>query len=521
MRHVKSRWKKFYLAGAFFLLGLIPYIASVLSNGDDGVSLTAYISAAAVSAAGFFLRYLPHILAVYVLFIAILIFIEERNPDRTILWLMTLIFLPVAGIVLYILLGPDLKRLKMRKLFTPTQTYPGTGDIDLRMLSEKFVKLSTLAYRSSSAPICGRNSAELFVDGRDAFGAIKSELRRASRYINIEYYIFKDDRLGREISEILAERSRAGVKVRMTVDGVGSWKLGRELIDGLHEAGVLFHTFMPVSFPLFHSRLNYRNHRKIIVIDGDVAFMGGMNVGTEYLGEGPLGYWRDTHAVFRGEAVRALNEIFLSDWKISSGEDLSASDAEFSASDGAFAGLPIVPLQVVPSGGSAWRSIRQMYFAMITGAHKRIWIATPYMIPGDAVQEALKTAALSGVDVRLLIPYERDHFLSHWASFSNVEDLLRAGTRIWMYKKGFMHAKTLLMDDEVASVGTANLDSRSFDINFEIQAFIYDEKICSQMAGYFLKDLDDSVECSLSEWKNRGMRSRILESIGKLWSSQV
>ncbi|MDR1508679.1 MAG: cardiolipin synthase [Synergistaceae bacterium] len=521
MKYIKSRWKKFYLAAAFFLLGLLPYLASVVLDGSASGNPAAYARAFAVSAAGLAIRYFPHILTVYVLFIAILVFFEERNPDRTILWLMTLIFLPVVGIILYLLLGPDMKRVRMRKLFKPARAYPGAEDIDLGMLSEHAVKMSILAYRSSSAPICGRNSAELLTDGEKTFEAIKRELKRASRYINIEYYIFEDDRLGREISAILAERSRAGVKVRMTVDGVGSWKLGRELIGKLQGAGVLFHTFMPVSFPFFHSRLNYRNHRKIIVIDGEAAFTGGMNVGTEYLGEGPLGYWRDTHVLFRGEAVRALNEIFLSDWNISSGEKLSATDAEFSAPDGAHAPLPVVPLQIVPSGGSAWRSIRQMYFTMITGAQTRIWITTPYMIPGEAIQEALRTAALSGVDVRLLIPCESDHFLSHWASFSNIEDLLRAGVRIWLYKKGFLHAKTLVMDDEIASIGTANLDSRSLDINFEIQSFIYDEKICSRMSEHFLKDIEGSEECVLSNWESRGIRSKILESIGRLWSSQV
>ncbi|MDR2779718.1 MAG: cardiolipin synthase [Synergistaceae bacterium] len=517
MKYVRSRWKKLYLAGAFFLLGLIPYLTSVILDGSEKGNPAAYARALAVLAA----RYLPHILTVYVLFIAVLVFFEERNPDRTILWLMTLIFLPVVGIILYLLLGPDMKRVRMRKLFIPARTYPGTEDIDLGMPSEHAVKMSTLAYRSSSAPICVRNSAELFVDGGKAFEAVRRELKRASRYINIEYYIFEDDRLGREISEILAERSRAGVKVRMTVDGVGSWKLGRDLTRGLQDAGVLFHTFMPVSFPFFHSRLNYRNHRKIIVIDGEVALTGGMNVGIEYLGEGPLGYWRDTHVIFTGEAVRALNEIFLSDWNISSGEKLSAADVEFSAPGAARADLPILPLQIVPSGGSAWRSIRQMYFAMISGARSRIWITTPYMIPGDAIQEALRTAALSGVDVRLLIPRKSDHFLSHWASFSNVEDLLRAGVRIWFYKKGFLHAKTLVMDEEIASVGTANLDNRSLDINFELQAFIYDSKICSLMAGHFLKDLDESEECVLSTWENRGIRHKVLESLGRLWSSQV
>jgi cardiolipin synthase len=290
----------------------------------------------------------------------------------------------------------------------------------------------------------------------------------------------------------------------------------------LQSAGVKVRTFMPVSFPFFHSRLNYRNHRKIIVIDGNVAFTGGLNIGVEYLGEGPLGHWRDTHALFRGETVRALNKIFLEDWKISSGEVLSPDDPMFLPGDpGSAANLPVVPSQIVPSGGAAWRSIRQMYFMMITESRQRIWITTPYLIPGEAILEALKTAALSGVDVRLLIPLRSDHFLSHWAGWSNIEDLLRSGVRIWLYKKGFVHAKTLVADDEIASLGTANLDNRSLDINFEVQAFIYDGKICAQLAEQFLKDMKDSDECSLAGWERRGIWPKILESLGRLWSSQV
>ncbi|MDR1965885.1 MAG: cardiolipin synthase [Synergistaceae bacterium] len=520
MRHRESLWKKFLTVALFaFALGLLPYFWRAGFVGTREAATGGYGGVASYAKA--MSRYIPHLLTAYVACIAALVFMEGRNPDRTILWLMTLVFIPVIGIVLYILLGPDFKRMKMRRMFRPTRSHPRSETLAWRQASDRVRKAATLAFRSSNAHLCERNEVGLLVDGTEAFGAIKRELERAKRYINIEYYIFRDDALGQEIARILRERSAAGVRVRMLLDGVGSWKLGRALIGAMQRDGVDVRTFMPVSFPFLRSRLNFRNHRKIIAIDGAVAFTGGLNVGLDYLGEGPLGHWRDTHAVFRGEAVRALDAVFLSDWEIVTGENPAPDDAESSDGCGGGAPLPVVPLQIVPSGGSAWRSIRQMYFMMITEAQWRIWITTPYLIPGDEILEALKIASLSGVDVRLLIPKTSDHFLSHWAGFSNVEDLLRAGVRIWLYEKGFVHAKTLVMDGEIASVGTANLDNRSLDINFEVQAFIYDEKICESMSEQFVKDLADSTECSLSEWEKRGVAHKILESVGRLWSSQV
>jgi cardiolipin synthase len=521
MKSVESHWKK-YLFLVAFALGLTPYFWRVLLTEPREESFARYVHGLASYGIGVISQYMPHIVTIYVLVIAALVFFEERNPDRTILWLMTLIFLPVVGIALYVFFGPDFKRVRMRRLFKPTRSYPGAKSVDWGRVSERMIELSTLAYRNSSAPICERNEIKPLFNGEETFKAIKRALRDSSRYINMEYYIFEDDRLGREVADILAERSAAGVCVRLTVDGVGSWKLGRGLIKKLQDAGVSVRTFMPVSFPFFHSRLNFRNHRKIIVVDGETAFTGGLNIGVDYLGEGQLGYWRDTHVEFRGEAVRALNKIFLSDWKISSGEEISAADKSFCPSKpDSFHNLPLTPVQVVPSGGSAWRSIKQLYFRMITEARMKIWITTPYLIPGEAIMEALRTAALSGIDVRILIPFESDHFLSHWASLSNIDDLLRSGVRIWFYKKGFMHAKTLVMDDEAASVGTANLDNRSLVINFEVQAFIYDEKICACFSAQFLKDIEDSQECILPDWEKRGVKSKVLEAVGRLWSSQV
>ncbi|MDR3321489.1 MAG: cardiolipin synthase, partial [Synergistaceae bacterium] len=401
MKKNRPLWKKFLaIAASAFVLGLLPYIRQLaLTN-----SPSAGFSAMAAEFLPALSKYVPLIAAAYVASIALLVLFEERNPDRTILWLMTLAFLPIIGIILYMLLGPDMKRIKMRKLFRPTKSYPSTKRLEWKRAPARVRKTSVLAYRNSAADICERCSVEILVDGNETFSAVKRELMGAKRYIDIEYFIFKNDRLGREIADILRERSWAGVRVRMIVDGVGSWKMGHDLKRALREGGVDVRTFMPVSFPFFHSTINFRNHRKIIVVDGDVAFTGGLNVGVEYLGEGPLGRWRDTHALFQGDAVRALNAIFLSDWAICSGENHSPDDPEFAPSP-AGAPIPFTPTQIVPGGsGSAWRSIQQMYFLMIAEAQTRIWITTPYLVPDAAIMDALKVAALSGIDVQIIVP---------------------------------------------------------------------------------------------------------------------
>jgi cardiolipin synthase len=518
----RARKKFFTIAAVAFLLGLSPYLLQVVAP-DAGAADLGLIAGRLLSrVAAFARRYVPLLVTIYIITTAALIFLEGKNPDRTILWLMTLAFLPIFGIILYIMLGPDMKRLKTRKLFRPAKTYPQavTG---WKSAPARVRKTSILAYRNSSANICERCCVTILVNGDDTFRGIKSGLSKAERFINIEYFIFKDDRLGREIADILMERARAGVRVRMIVDGVGSWRLGRGLKGELLAAGVDVRTFMPVSFPIFHSGLNFRNHRKIIVIDGDAAFTGGLNIGTEYLGEGPLGPWRDTHALFKGDAVRALNAVFLTDWGICSGQKLSEDDAEFAPSHQRAAEQTMdKPVQIVPGGsGQAWNSIEQLYFLMIAESRSRIWITSPYLVPDDTILEALEVAALAGVDVRLLIPRRGDHFLSYWAGRSNIEDLLRAGVRIWQYKKGFIHAKTLVMDDAIASVGTANLDNRSLRINFEVQAFIYDAATCAELSGQFLNDLEDAEECVLKLWEKRPLRSKILESVGRLWSSEI
>ena len=514
-------------AGAF-LLGLLPYLwtllpAHLLVFSEQGVSLSPQAYDFISGIWKFFLNYYPHMLTVYIIMTAALIFFEGQNPDRTILWLLTLAFLPVIGLVLYMLVGPDRRQIRNRKLFKPTKAYPCVSETLAECTPVELRKMAILSFRSAKSEVLQQVRIKMLIDGDETFGEIKLRLREAKRYINIEYFIIKDDALGEEIREILEDRARAGVKVRLAFDGVGSWKLGRKYIESLRKAGAEVKTFMPVSFPFFHSSLNFRNHRKIIAVDGDYAFTGGLNIGDEYMGRGPLGYWRDTHAMFEGEAVKALNSIFIEDWNLCAGTSLDPDSPEFAPTDPAAAAkMPLTPMQVVSSAANhPWRSIEQAFFSIITEARERVWLTTPYLVPGQSMTKALTVAALSGVDVRILIPEKADHFLVYWAGRYNIENLLRAGVRIWRYKKGFVHAKTALMDGSVVSVGTANLDTRSFEINFEVQCFIYSEELNSQFAEQFVKDAGYSEECVLSAWENRPLRHKALESLGRLWSSQI
>ena len=523
--------RSIYLFGALsiLLIWLVPYV--LLSVGDPTflldhntgktISLGVYLSKTVSVIWAFAVKYAPHILSIYILLVAVLIFFEGKNPDRTILWLLVLAFFPVVGILLYMLLGPDLKRLKNRKLYRPLKSYPSTAIY--RPVPHAVKKTSVLACRNSSSNVLEHGTVDILIDGEETFSAIKRELSAARRYIHIEYFIFKDDKIGREIADILCERAEQGVRVRMIVDGVGTRRLGRNMLKNFKSAGVELKVFMPVSFPVFRSGINFRNHRKIITVDGRAAFTGGLNVGDEYMGSGPLGEWRDTHAMFTGDTVKALNAIFLKDWEICSGEKLSPDSEEFACiplEEGA--PFPFLPVQIVESGSdSPWHAIQQMYFMMITEARERIWITTPYLVPDDAVFCALQTAALSGVDVRILIPAKMDHFLVHWAGRSNIEELLRSGVRVWRYTKGFVHAKTMVMDDTIASVGTANLDNRSLEINFEVQAFIYDKGVSEKLCRAFLEDIKGAEECLLCEWEKRPITARGLESLGRLWSAQI
>ena len=519
-----------FMVLAAFIAGLMPTIIdfadrTVIYSVKEGLSLhpqfTAYLSSFFHTAKS----YTWHIVIAYAFIIGIVIFMEGQNPDRTILWLLTLLLVPVIGVIIYMIIGPDLKNIKTRKLFKPSRSLrrdktPFTED-------KRFL-IGRAIHATSGADLTIRNSVDILINGDETFNSIKSELLKAKKFIHLQYYIIKDDEIGREIRDILTDAASKGIKVRVLYDAVGSWKLKREYIEVLKKAGVECHSFMPVSFPMFRRKMNFRNHRKIIVIDGLVAFTGGINIGDEYLGKGHLGHWRDTHVRLKGESVGELHKIFLYDWCMRSGEDpekicvnAPCEDCgDIPAQD--ISDLQVLPLQVVASGiDNAWHSIAMGYFSMISRAKERVWITSPYIVPGPILMNAMTTAALAGVDVRVMMPAQKDHFLVFWGGRGNIEQLLRAGVRVYQYKKGFIHAKTILADDDISSVGTCNMDVRSLEINFEDQLFIYDKALNYLFAHQFLADIKDSVELTLNEWQKRPIWQKILESFGRLYSAQI
>jgi cardiolipin synthase len=387
------------------------------------------------------------------------------------------------------------------------------------LLPENERKTALLLTKGAKSRLSFRNSAEMLLNGEETFSAIKAALRRATRYIHLEYYSIENDGIGNEIRDLLIAKASEGVAVRMIYDSVGSWKLGKKFIDSLRNGGVQAHPFLPVSFPMLRRDLNYRNHRKIIVVDGKTGFVGGLNIGDNYIhGEPGLGTWRDTHLKIEGEAVSCLDDIFSADWAFcdSKHPPEHRMDPALIDTDGT------TPVQVVSSGpDSNWRSILHGYFSMIANAKRSLWLCTPYLVPGRSLSTALAVAAMSGIDVRVMIPRASDHALVHWASLSFVEELLRAGAKIFGYEKGFIHAKILIADETIVSVGTANFDARSLEINFEVQAFLYDRAVAEVFRNQFLNDMDDCCQFRLHDWLKRPLRSRFLESAGRLWSSQL
>ena len=345
------------------------------------------------------------------------------------------------------------------------------------------------------------NKARLLLDGHETFSAVKDALEHARHCINLEYFSFRDDETGRAIAGILAERSRNGVKVRMITDALGSWRLGRKFIHGLVSSGVEFRRFMPLTI--------HRDHRKIITVDGVTGFLGGFNIGDVYLRD-----WRDTHLQLEGDSVRELDRIFSGMWRLSGGNDTR----DFPDHEGA--GITgSVPVRIVAGGeGGDFRAVHDEYMRIISRSRKRIWITTPYFAPDSEFIDALCHAVERGVNVRIIIPSSSNHALVSWASQSYIDGLISHGVRVFIYVGRFIHAKTMLADSHVASVGTANLDALSFGINYEVQAFVYSTELVRELEGVFLEDLGSCTEETLETRADRPAMLRLKERIGRLLS---
>jgi cardiolipin synthase A/B len=472
----------------------------------------------------------PFILIGYVISILIVVVftvLENRNPLKTISWVLVLIMLPVIGFIFFIFFGQNFRKEKIiaRKGLRNHDLLSNLAHAQIHRLTEGeiFEKpaidekriLITLLLNNSSAVVTIGNEIKILQNGKATFGAIIAALEQATQFIHLEYYIFEEDEIGNKIKEILKRKASEGVEVRLIVDDVGSWELKKPFFKEMWDAGIQAYSFLQVRFPNLTSKVNYRNHRKIIVIDGLVGFLGGINIAERYMyGSKDYGIWRDTHMKIEGDAVKTLQTVFLIDWYFVSQTELHHHKY-----------FPTLPprgdkmVQVVASGpDSDWPAIMMGIFQAISGARKYVYIETPYFLPSESVLFALKTAALGGVDVRILIPEKSDAFITLLSSRSFIREVLDAGVKFYFYQKGFLHSKVMIVDDSVAIIGSANMDFRSFEQNFEVTAFIFDEESALELKESFLEDLTTSRQIEIEEWSSRPFIEKTKESFARLVS---
>ncbi|SHE86733.1 cardiolipin synthase [Alkalibacter saccharofermentans] len=457
-----------------------------------------------------------------------IIFLERKNPQSTYAWLLLLWMIPAAGFVFYLFFSQNLARRKIFKLNTEEKAL--TNSLIQRqkkdMAEDKiyFEEKSRERYKDlvyfhqnlSNALYTNNNKLKLFTDGKVKFDALMEDMKKAKHHIHFQYFIFKSGILATEIMEILKNKAKDGVEVRLLFDDMGGFFLNKKDMDDLLAAGVKVARFFPSKIKLINLKANYRNHRKIVVIDGNIGYIGGFNVGDEYLGlDKKKGYWRDSHLLIEGAAVYELQLRFIMDWRASSSDEIMIT----------YEYMPEIPragrvgVQIVSSGpDDANEQIKQGYLKMINTAKSYIYIQTPYFVPDQSILEAVKIAAKSGVDVRIMIPDKPDHIFVYWATFSYVGELLKYGAKIYIYNNGFLHAKTVVVDDQISSVGTCNFDIRSFSLNFEVNAFIYDHDFSYHMKEVFIEDMKKSVRLNESRYEKRSIIIKIKESISRLFS---
>lgn len=459
----------------------------------------------------------------------VIIFAERRDPRIVWAWLLVLNLIPIVGFVLYLLIGMDfyknrLFRVKeiedeMRKVALKQEKLINRNELDL---GEKelcrFQDLMLYNLEVSDAVLTDNNSVKIISDGTEKFKYLISDIQEAKEYIHIQYYIIQKDDVWFEISRELIKRAQEGVHVRVLFDGMGSRKMGRERWEMLRNCGISVGEFFPPILGRLHLRINYRNHRKIVVIDGRVGYLGGFNIGKEYLGQiKRYGYWRDTHMRIEGAAVTTLAVRFALDWNYATTENLFQENQLFKIPNYMEEGNSAI--QIISSGpDSSYQQVRDNYLRLIHKAISHVYIQTPYFVPDEAILTALQVAAKSGVDVRIMIPCKPDHPIVYWATFSYIGELLQAGARCYVYDNGFLHAKVLMVDSEVCSCGTANMDIRSFKLNFEVNAVVYGGQVCREMEELFNKDLEECREITLEQYNARTLWIRYKEGFSRLFS---
>ncbi len=440
---------------------------------------------------------------------------ENRNPVKSLAWITVLLAIPGVGILLYLFFGRSIKNTRMisrrNKRRLRQSEAAEVANTDISGLNDSERQQVEMGRALTGAVFHTGNSVEVFNDGESKFRSLLADIESARSYIHLQYYIIADDATGRRLADALLRKAAEGVKVRVIYDHIGSFGTSNSFFRRLREGGVEIHPFFRVTFPLLATRINWRNHRKICVIDGRVGYIGGMNIADRYLTGGPFAKWRDTHLRITGPAVVALQYSFAVDWSFM-GNPLITEAVDMTPQGDA-------SMQMLRSGPtSEWSNVEFMMLKAIGNARKRVYIQTPYFLPTEGMLRALQTAALARVDVRVMIPARSDSRILTYASGSYIMECLRAGIKIYLYEAGMIHSKTMIVDDTFSGVGSANIDFRSFEHNFEATMFIYSADINSQLRKQFLADQRESTRIREADWRHRPISQKALESVTRLLS---
>lgn len=454
-----------------------------------------------------------------ILGLTLVILLENRNPLKTIPWVLVLLFLPGIGIIFYVFFGQDNRRQRIisrrtyKRIIKPLQS--GHLMQDQCIVSEAYQPLAKLLNRNNQHPLLYGSNIVYYTNGEEKFQALLEEIEQATHHIHLQYYIFADDEIGCKIQKALIKKAKENVKVRILYDDVGSWNVKLRFFREMEAAGIEIYSFLQVVFPILTSKVNYRNHRKIVIIDGKVGFMGGMNIADRYIKGTTWGAWRDTHFKIMGKGVHGLQSAFLIDWYVVSKQLIK--EKEYYPDEEIFSKNI---MQIVTSGPTGqWRTLQQAFLYCIANAKKYLYIQTPYFLPTESLNQALQTAALGGVEVCLMLPERSDTRMVNMASHSFLDDMIKAGVKVYFYKTGFLHSKLLVIDDELSCIGSANFDFRSFEHNFEINAFIYEKSFALQMKNMFTDDMHNNCELvNPARWLSRPLVKRLSESIMRLFS---
>lgn len=442
---------------------------------------------------------------------------ENRNPVKSLAWVTVLLLFPIGGILLYAFFGRSIKNQRMisrrnRKLLTSRENTPGNLAPDLSAFTPEARQQVELCRSLTSARLHTGNIVVPYCNGKDKFDALLKDIRSASRYIHMQFYIFEDDNIGHTVAEALMERARNGVKVRVIYDDIGCIGVKGKFFRAMKDAGIEVHPFFRVACPPFATRINWRNHRKLCVIDGKIGYVGGMNVADRYIDGGKFDCWRDVHLRIEGPAVDALLYSFAVDWSFM-GQPLVVEDSSPMAVNNG------VSMQFITSGPtSEWSNVAFVMLKAIGNAKKRVWIQTPYFLPPESILRTLQAAAIARVDVRVMMPRHSDSTILTYASYSYVMECLRAGVKIYLFDAGMLHSKCMIIDDEFSAVGSTNIDFRSFEHNFEGTMFMYSKELNRQLRSEFLADEARSTRLVAGTWRHRPYTQKALESMVRLLS---